>query len=346
MVTARDVATRAGTSTAVVSYVFNNGPRNVSPALRERVLGAAAELDYRPNMLAQALSFGRTASVGLIVPDIANPFFGELARSLQKAALHRDQLLLIGDAGLDPSTEARIISSFVARRVDSAVIVSVLDRPDLTAFERAGIPVVALHPVAADASASSVTIDYEQAAEDAAAHLIEHGYDDIGLLNSPAGSIGGAQHLAGFTRAVARAGRSITTSVRNSTIARGEAAAGAIDWLSGPDRPRAISCATDEQALGVLHAADRLGLRVPDDLAVIGFDGTAQGAYSVPPLTSVKQPLGELAARALDILARAEGSEPVVEQLPHSLVTRASCGRHVGVGAGDERASARIIEGP
>src|SRR5687767_148436 len=98
MPTARDVAKLAGTSNAVVSYVFNDGPRTVSPGTRERVLRAAKELDYKPNALARALSAGKTRSIGLIVPDIANPFFAELARAVEEAAAERGHLLLIGDS--------------------------------------------------------------------------------------------------------------------------------------------------------------------------------------------------------------------------------------------------------
>lgn len=132
MVTNRDVAARAGTSTAVVSYVFNNGPRNVSPATREKVLRAAAELNYQPNALARALSQGRTASIGLLVPDIANRFFGELARALENAAATRGNLLVVGNAGLDSEGERSHIAAFVKRRVDGVVLVSVEDAPDIS----------------------------------------------------------------------------------------------------------------------------------------------------------------------------------------------------------------------
>ncbi|GGR30893.1 LacI family DNA-binding transcriptional regulator [Agromyces mediolanus] len=333
MATGRDVAQLAGTSTAVVSYVFNNGPRNVSPATRERVLAAAAELNYRPNALARALSFGRTSTIGLIVPDIANPYFGELARALEDAAMERGELLLIGDSSLDPERERRHIAAFVERRVDSVVMVSLLDEPDFAAFEQASIPVIALHPIADDAPAASLTIDYELAARAAAAHLVAHDFDSIGLLNGPAHSVGAGQHRRGFLAAMAEAGRELRHDERNSGTSRADASAVSLRWLAEPDRPRAITCATDEQAYGVLHAAYLLGLRVPQDLAVIGFDGTEHSEYAVPPLTTVRQPIRAIAARAIELVAEA-AAEPadgadftrVRELAGHELIVRASCG--------------------
>lgn len=326
-VTGRDVAQRAGTSTAVVSYVFNNGPRNVSPATRERVLQAAAELNYRPNALARALSFGRTSSIGLIVPDIANRFFGELARALEEAAAARDNLLVIGDAGLDPVRERSHIAALVDRRVDAVVLVSVLDTPDVAPLTRAGIPVVALHPLGGDVEVSTITIDYRRAAREATEHLIGHGYSSIALFNGPVESAGALLHRAGFRDAAASGGVANTVELR-SEISRSHAAQVALDVLARPDRPRAISCSTDEQAHGVIFACYRLGLSVPDDVAVTGFDGTEHTGYSIPPLTTVRQPVPSMAERAIELLTSDRAQLPVSEVADFELIVRESCGDH------------------
>ncbi|RUQ98192.1 LacI family DNA-binding transcriptional regulator [Labedella endophytica] len=326
MTTARDVAQRAGTSTAVVSYVVNNGPRNVSPATRERVLQAARELDYRPNALARALSHGRTSSVGLVVPDIANRFFGELARALEEAAAAHGDLLLIGDSGLDPERERSTITAFVDRRVDAVVLVSVHDTPDLEPLQQAGIPVVLLHPVPDSVPASSISIDYEEAAYAAATHLVEHGYTSIALLNGPADAAGSRQHRNGVHRATDAAGVAITEV--SSGIARAQAAQVMLDLLARPDHPRAVYCATDEQAYGVLFACHRLGLSVPEQVAVTGFDGTEHSAYSLPPLTTVRQPIHDIARRALDMVRGGESAGSRHETVGFELVVRESCGAH------------------
>lgn len=327
MATAKDVAARAGTSTAVVSYVFNDGPRGVAAATRERVLRAAAELNYKPNALARALSFGRTLSVGLIVPDIANRFFGELARALEEAAAARGNILLIGDSGQSVERERSHVAAFVERRVDSVVMVSLSDEPDLRAFAEAGVPVAVLHPLAPHQAASSISIDYRAAAAAATEHLLAHGYGSLALFNGPTESAGSQQHREGFRDAVSAAGRDIEVVEESTQISRAHAAQVALDVLARPRRPRAVYCATDEQAYGVLFACHRLGLRVPDDVAVTGFDGTEHSAYSFPPLTTVRQPLTEIAERAIELLSERRET-PARETAAFELVIRESCGAH------------------
>jgi LacI family transcriptional regulator len=329
MANARDVAILAGTSTAVVSYVFNNGPRNVSPGTREKVLHAARELNYRPNALARALSFGRTLSIGLIVPDIANRFFGELARALEEAAAARGNLLLIGDSGLNPDRERTHVAAFVERRVDSVIMVSLSDAPDLSAFTEAKIPVVVLHPLDPEQHASSIAIDYRAAARAATAHLVEHGYQSIALFNGPTDSAGSRQHREGFTQAVTDHDGVLDTIELQTQISRAHAAQVALDVLARPSRPRAVYCSTDEQAHGVLFACHRLGLSVPDDVAVTGFDGTEHSAYSYPPLTTIRQPVLEMAERAIALLTGPPDLR-VREIAPFELVVRESCGQHSG----------------
>lgn len=326
MVTGKDVAALAGTSTAVVSYVFNNGPRSVAPATRERVLQAAKELNYHPNALARALSFGRTNSIGLIVPDMSNRFFGELARALEDAAALQGDLLIIGDSGLSVEREISQVSAFVDRRVDSVIMVSMRESPDLSPLLRAGTPVVALHPVPDEVNVSTISIDYVEAASVATNHLLAHGYDSLALLNIAEDSPGGRQHRAGFVRAIQSAPEVSTVEWR-SQISRAHAAQVSLDALARPNRPRAIYCTTDEQAYGVLYACHRLGLSVPDDVAVTGFDGTEHSAYSVPPLTTIRQPIAQLAERAIELLAL-DSDEPVHEIAKFELVLRESCGNH------------------
>lgn len=313
MPTARDVAKLAGTSNAVVSYVFNNGPRAVLPETRERVLQAAKELDYKPNALARALSAGRTRSIGLIVPDIANPFFAELARAVEVAAAARNHLLLIGDSATIESQEKRLIESFMERRVDSLILVSLMDEPDLKAVKAAGLPVVALHPLSAGQPASSLTIDYEKAAYTATRHLLDEGYKSIGLLTAPVDSVGTRQHSAGFARALTDT--NVAVSRRSSPITRSGAAEVVMEWLRADDAPRAIYATTDEQAHGVLYAAYSLGIDVPDHLAVIGVDGTEAAAYAVPPLSSIRQPTREIAERAIELLVSAEAENTIVNEV-------------------------------
>ncbi|WP_309105196.1 LacI family DNA-binding transcriptional regulator [Microbacterium sp.] len=328
MATAKDVADLAGTSTAVVSYVFNNGPRNVTPATREKVLRAAADLNYRPNALARALSFGRTLSIGLIVPDIANRFFGELARALEEAAAARGNILLIGDSSLNVERERSHVAAFVERRVDSVVMVSLSDDPDLAPFAKAGIPIAMLHPIDPGQQASSISIDYRAAARTATQHLVDHGYRSIALVNGPTDAAGSRQHRDGFLQAIRACHETIESIELHTDISRAHAARAALDILSRPSRPRAFYCSTDEQAHGVMFACHRLGLAVPDAVAVTGFDGTEHSAYTHPPLTTVRQPVIDMAERVIALLT-GQAELPVHEIAPFELIVRESCGPHL-----------------
>lgn len=326
MPTMKDVAERAGTSTAVVSYVLNDGPRGVAPATRERVLRAADELGYQPNVVAQALRKGSTRSVGLVVPDICNPYFAELARAIEKYVAAAGSMLLIADSGLDPRAEEEHLRVLIERQVDSVILISTAQSPNLGGLAAAKIPTVALHPLSGASFASSLTIDYQAASTLATRHLLEHGYHDLRLLNGPVAP-GASQHEAGFAAAIAAYPGEVRSGMWRSPISRHEAAALVSERLAAGDRPRAVYCSTDEQAFGVLFAAFEAGLRVPDDLAVVGFDGTANTEVCIPPLTTVQQPRDEFARRAVELLAEdRSGQPPTVEVLGYDFIRRRSCG--------------------
>ncbi len=325
MTTARDVAERAGTSTAVVSYVFNNGPRPVAAATRQRILEAAAELDYRPNILARALSAGRTYSLGLLVPQVRNPYFATLAEHLESYARQHDHLLLIGDSAGDPAQESAHIGSFIERKVDGVVLVSLLAEPAIQRFATAGVPVVALHPVPAGVTVSTLSIDYVAAAEASAEHLLSHGYRTLGVVTGPEDSPGTSEHRAGIGRALEAHPKAVARYVA-SPVSRFAARDAVRAWFRRKRPPRAVYCATDEQAFGVLFAAWEAGLRVPEDVAVMGFDGTDECTVTIPPLASVRQPIEETARRAVDMLLDPSRAEPVRHVLDYQLVPNTSCG--------------------
>jgi LacI family transcriptional regulator len=325
MTTARDVAERAGTSTAVVSYVFNNGPRPVAAATRQRVLEAAAELDYRPNILARALSAGRTYSLGLLVPQVRNPYFATLAEHLESYARQHDHLLLIGDSAGDPAQESAHIGSFIERKVDGVVLVSLLVEPAIQRFATAGVPVVALHPVPEGVTVSTLSIDYVAAAEASAEHLLSHGYRTLGAVTGPEDSPGTSEHRAGIERALSAHPKASARYVA-CAVSRFAARDAVRPWFKQKRPPRALYCATDEQAFGVLFAAWKAGLRVPEDVAVMGFDGTDECTVTIPPLASVRQPIEETARRAVDMLLDPSRADPVRHILDYELLPSTSCG--------------------
>lgn len=324
-----DVARMAGTSTAVVSYVVNGGPRRVSPATRERVEKAIAELDYRPNALARSLRARRTLAIGLIVPDMANPFFGELARSVEDHGFEAGNALLVGNSMGSEERERLYVELFLEYRIGGLILVPVGDgRSSADRLRRSAVPVVALDRYVHGLAAPTIVPDNVEGAAAATAHLLEHGHGVVACMAGPVGLTSAEERVEGWARALDRA----AVPVPRRTVVRTafDRAAGyhaAIDLLGGRDRPSALFVASDEQAFGVLRAAAHLGVRVPDDLAVVGFDGLEQGAFTVPGLTTMRQDMtaaGELAVRTLAGGAHKQPGGTV--RLPVRLCRRGSCG--------------------
>jgi len=324
MVTRADVARLAGTSTAVVTYVINNGPRPVAPQTRARVLRAIEELGYRPNALARSLKAGTTRTVGLVVPDSRNPFFAELAHALEDVLFAAGHALLLANSADSPEREREHVRVLLDRQVDAVLLISLAGAAEIEEIIGAKKPAIVLHRVRDNSSASSICIDDEQAAFDVVHHLrAVHGIDDIAMISGPSEAPVSAERERGWARAVTGDGRVVHEAF---SIAAGHA--GAMRLLAGAGRPRAVFAANDQQAIGVLKAASDLGLRVPADVAVVGFDGTAESEYSVPALTTVVQPSRQIAEAAFEILRTPQAELPVRRVLPHRLALRDSCGRH------------------
>ena len=335
-VTRQDVARRAGTSTAVVSYVVNDGPRPVATSTRARVLSAIEELGYRPNAIARALRARRSGALGLVVSDISNPFIGELARSIEVAAFEHGYTVLLGNTMVDSERERRYLRHFIDRQADGLLVVPVgMDRATVDELNSGAIPVVALDRPVPRLRAATFLVDNAGGARQVTAHLAQHGHRRIACLAGPPALVPAARRLEGWSQAIAEARlpRSGCPMAR-ATVGRRAGHEAAMELLGGDrGRPTAVFATTDEQAIGVLRAAADLGLRVPEDLAVAGFDGILQGAFCVPGLTTARQPVEEMARRAVTtLLARigaGRASPPTratTETLPVELVVRGSCG--------------------
>ena len=329
-VTRAEVARRAGVSPAVVSYVVNDGPRPVAPATRARIERAIADLGYRPNPVAQALRGLRTRSIGLIVPDQGNPFFDELAREIEDLAFEAGSVLLVGNAMGQRAREAAYLRTFTDRRVDGLIVVSVQSHPQLDIPAEAHVPVVVMDRVAARHQVSTVVADHSGGAATGTRHLIGHGHVRVGCVAGPAGVASAAQRRDGWARALRDAGLSAGPALVRAapfTLAGGFEATSAL--LSRRGRPTALFVSTDVQALGALSACHHLGLRVPEDMAVVCFDGTATAQFSVPSLTAVEQPLARIAERAMSRLLDSitdPGTPPGHDRIAVRLTIRESCG--------------------
>jgi len=327
--TRNDVARRAGVSTAVVSYVLNDGPRPVAVATRERVLRAIADLGYRPNASARALKLARTGVLGLFVPDIANPFFAAFARHVQDQAQRRDLAVMIGNTGLDPDREETQLGSIIERQVDGLIVFGIKGPAQLERLLMSGIPLVSMDWQLQDASVPTIVADDYGAARTAIEHLIAHGHRDIAFIGGPEGlQVSGArreawQELVGMRLEPAEADH-LGVAAEFSLVGGYEGYLRVHEQLGR--HPRALFASSDVQAIGAIRAATDLGLTVPTDLAVVSFDGTQVGEFSIPSLTAVRLPLELMAEHAVQKVLQGPGPLGLHSTVPHTLVIGESCG--------------------
>ncbi|MEB6334083.1 LacI family DNA-binding transcriptional regulator [Serratia rhizosphaerae] len=324
-VTRSDVARIAGTSVAVVSYVINNGPRPVAEATRLRVLAAIAKTGYRPNDIARALASGSTQTYGLVVPDISNPFFATLAKALQQEAFACGRVLLLGDAGDDRQREYELINHLLARRVDGLLYTSVDRHPWFEVIRASGTPCVMIDTIDAQRDICAIRVDERDAARQATRHLLQHGYRDIGIFIGPLTMLNAQDRLNGWRDALQEAG--ITPNERwifEVPYTRQGGYQATVAMLAGA-RPQALFTSNEQQAIGCLSALAERRLRVPEELAIICFNGTQQAEFCIPPLSTVEQPIDKMAKRAIALLAQ---SPPFahVDEFTFQLHIRRSCG--------------------
>ncbi|MBF6065905.1 LacI family DNA-binding transcriptional regulator [Nocardia terpenica] len=327
-VTRADVARLAGTSPALVSYVLNGGPRRVAPATRARIEAAIAELGYRPNVSARSLRMNRGHALGMVIPDGANPFFAELAAGIELAAFARGYPLFIGNAAGDEERERAYVRSFIDRRVEGLLAISSSWGTGIAdACEAAEMVLVAVDRVIDPRRCAHVLCDSVAGARAAVAHLVEHGHREIACLSGPHVSTA-EDRVLGYRNALAEAGLPEGRIVR--TDFGGAAGYHALsELLHGTPRPTAVFVTSDLQAMGMLRAAYDAGLRVPDDLAVIAFDGIEYARYTRPGLTTMTQPTRRMGELAVDLLLEqidSHTSRPGVVRLSAELKTRGSCG--------------------
>lgn len=324
-----DVARHAGVSSAVVSYVLNDGPRPVAEATRRRVLDAVSALNYRPNAAARAFRLQRTSTLGLLVPDISNPFFAELAKAVQDRALERGYAVVFAGTENDPEREAKQIRFLAGRQVDGALIIGQTPGVDLSPFADAQVPFVTFDRFDGDRDTPTVVIDDYLATRVGVEHLLGHGHTRIAYIGGTPNLPAARARRRAWADVVAALGSDLTELAEEGAFSRAGGYRAAKSLLARRTGATALFVATDTQSVGALRALNEAGLRVPDDVAMLSFDGTEEAEFSSPPLSVIRQPLDTMASTALDLLldpdARAGGIHRVV---PHQLILRASCGHH------------------
>ncbi|WP_026536317.1 LacI family DNA-binding transcriptional regulator [Arthrobacter sp. H14] len=323
-VTRKDVARYAGVSTAVVSYVVNSGPKKVAPATEARVLEAIRVLGYRPNAAARALKLGSTEMLGLVIPDNTNTFFAELSHAIEDAANELGYALLLTNSNSTVAKERKHVRNLLSRQVDGLLLASVESDPHLEQVVEAGIPTVLLNRYEPAEGFASIGVDLTQGAVAAVEHLIGHGHTNIGLVVGTGSQESMDGREDGWLMALKKAHLPEGPMMRVPFTLQGGYSAG-IRLVASHQRPTAIFVSSDMQAIGVLRALHEADLRVPEDVAVVSFDGSPDSEYSWPALTSIRQPIHAMAEAAvrtlLDPMAAAEHTI-----FPTEMVIRQSCG--------------------
>lgn len=335
----QDVAARAGVSKTAVSFAFNQ-PEHLNEATRERILAAAAELGYRPSPIARRLAARRTDQIGLVLPQptrdaFANAFIPELLRGIGDVCDERGvSLVIVPPAG---GSLARAVEGAL---VDGLILLGLApDHPELGLARRAGLPVVALD-VDGWSDADVVAIDDVGGSTAAAEHLYRLGHRDVAVVliaKHPDAALDELDGIsgrrlngirAGFDRERRELGGGVVRVRILSAEVSEEGGRAAFAELAADRLPTAVMAITDMTAIGILNAASDAGVRVPDELSVVGFDDIPAASWTSPRLTTVHQPIrgkGRMAARRLiDITRQTDGHRPTTERLPTRLVVRGS----------------------
>ncbi len=327
-VTIADVAREAGVSHQTVSRALNN-KAEISPETRARVLEVVERLGYRPSLLARGLVTHKTTTLGLVVPDIANPFFSEVARGAENAAHAAGYNLFLCNTIEDPARELNVLRSLESQRVDGVVLCSSrLADQQIRAVAAALPAMVLVNRRLPGSGLTSICVDDERGALDAVRHLIARGRQAIAFLAGPPTSFSGRGRRRGYVAALEAAGRRVDDGlIRSCTpdLEGGRAAATAL-LISRPEID-ALFCYNDLVAVGALQACAAWGRRVPEDIAVVGCDDILLAGLVSPSLTTLRSDqrrLGTLAVEAL--LRRINGCQSGCEDvsLQPDLIVRAS----------------------
>ena len=344
MVTARDVAERAGVSTSTVSHVLN-GTRIVSDELRTRVLDAAHELGYEANAVARSLKTRRSHTIALITPDIGNPFFTSVVLGVEDVTSAAGYGLILCNSGEDPRREEAYLRMLGAQRVDGLILVPSGDHyPYLDRLLHTKSTIVLLDRVLSDVTAPAVTLDSVDAARMAVRHLVGLGHRRIGLIAPRGGTSSAAERIAGYRIELELSGITYDPAlVRDGRSELEEARTAAAALLDLPDRPTALIVGNNLMTLGTVAAIEAHGLRVPEDVAIVGFDDAVWADVLHPRLTTIAQPTYELGRTAAELLMRRindpAAQVPLRTAMSGRLIVRDSCGASAAARVADGRSA-------
>ena len=337
MVTMRQIAKRAGVSIGTVSHVVN-GTARVRDPLRRRVEVAIEQLGYQPSVLARSLRRNQSPMLGVVIPDITNPFFPAVVRGIEDVAYAHGTQLVLCNADNDHRKERAYLDQLHSIRVAGMIVIpsAASELPAFAAQLRDAVPLVCLDRPLAGWSGDYVGVDNEGGAFLITRHLVQLGHRRLAMISGPLTIRNAQERLAGFTRAL-QAAALPEPAVELAGFDRPSGLEAARRLMQLTPRPDAIFAANDLLAVGALAALRELGLRCPEDVAVVGFDDLELAAFTHPPLTTVAQPgyeLGRCAAEALFNRLQHPESPARIVVLETALKVRSSCGAALAVAPG------------
>jgi LacI family transcriptional regulator len=328
-ITIYDVAREANVSMATVSRVVNGNP-NVKPVTRKKVLEVIERLGYRPNAVARGLASKKTTTVGVIIPDIANIFYAELARGIEDIATMYKYNIILSNSDQNMDKELRLFNTMLGKQVDGLVFMGGnITSVHVEEFEKSQVPIVLAGSIEETGVIPSVNIDYEQAVFDSVKEFIEKGHKNIafviGPLHEPKNS---EKKLKGYQNALKEAGIPFNEDLLVEGDYTYDSGLEAFDKLmEASEKPTAILVGSDEMALGVVHGAEDKGYKIPEDFEIITSDNTRLSLMVRPQLTTVVQPLYDIGAVSMRLLTKLMNKEKVSEHivvLPHRIEHRQS----------------------
>jgi LacI family transcriptional regulator len=328
----KDIADRVGVSTALVSYVLNNQEKEkrVGKEVAERIRAVVKELNYSPNQIARSLRKGSTNTIGLIVADIANPFFGVMSRCIEDEANKNGYVVIIGSSDEDHDKSSILVDTLLNRRVDGFIIVPVDGPSDyVRELVRNEMPVVLVDRYFSNVSTSYVVLDNFNASYDAINCFIRKGYKRIGLVAYKSDLIHMKERIAGYIKAMEENGLKKNIQVVEVAYPRIKEDIKTImtKLTHGPEKSEAILFANNALSINGLYYILKSNIRVPEDIALIGFDGGEAFDFFYSPITYIKQPIEEMAKESVRILLdQIKGSKKIAHiSSIHQLIERNSC---------------------
>ena len=295
MATMKQVAEKAGVSTSTVSHVLNN-TRIVSPEAKERVQKAIAELRYIPSAVARSLKNDRTHTIGMMIPNNSNPYFAEVIQGVEDASFKFGYNIILCNSYDDPKKQAAYIRVLLEKRIDGLILVASGSDDQLTRLlEDEDLPKVLVDREVAGVSADFIQADHEQGAYLATKYLLDLGHRAIACVSGPKDLLSSRDRVSGYLRALREYGVKFRLDCLVNSDFTSQGGYNAFQQLLAlPQRPTAIFVSNDLMAIGGLCAASSAGVRIPEQLSVVGYDDIALASFTTPPLTTIAQPKHEI----------------------------------------------------